>query len=216
MNSTANNCLMLGNTCVTAASDGIHVIANVTRTTFALGNLITDNGAYGIYAVDAAAGVFACGNRYDRNTSGATNGATDWISAFAGFNNTASVTAANEYENSGADDYRLKVASPALSAGVPLYRDIGALQRIRDYPAASSVLDSDTVDGAVGTIATRTLSPANDTVAAGYYAATTLHAEDADLAVGNIVAGKTIFGFAGEAAGGGGGGMPILGGSVVR
>lgn len=50
-----------------------------------------------------------------------------------------------------------------------------------------------------GTMPTKTLSPANDTVQAGYYAATTLHAVDADLAAGNIKSGKTIFGFAGTA-----------------
>jgi hypothetical protein len=44
---------------------------------------------------------------------------------------------------------------------------------------------------------TKTLSDANTTVAAGYYAATTLEAVDADLAVGNIAVGKTIFGLAG-------------------
>ncbi len=43
----------------------------------------------------------------------------------------------------------------------------------------------------------KTLDPANDTVAAGYYAATTLHAVDADLASGNIKSGVTIFGKAG-------------------
>lgn len=43
----------------------------------------------------------------------------------------------------------------------------------------------------------KTLSAANDTVAEGYYAATTLHAVDADLAVGNIAVGKTVFGLAG-------------------
>lgn len=85
-----------------------------------------------------------------------------------------------------------------------------------DTPVVASVLDTDTVRGATGTIATRTLSAANETVAAGYYAATTLSAVDADLAAANIVSGKTIFGFAGSAAGGGGGGMPVLGGSVVR
>ncbi len=55
------------------------------------------------------------------------------------------------------------------------------------------------VDGlaVTGTIATQTLSAANDTVSAGYYNATTLSAVDADLATGNILAGKTIFGFAG-------------------
>ncbi|MEI7591164.1 MAG: DUF1566 domain-containing protein, partial [Deltaproteobacteria bacterium] len=57
------------------------------------------------------------------------------------------------------------------------------------------------VDGAetTGTITTQTLSNANDTVVAGYYAATTLHAVDADLAAANIKAGTNIFGFTGTA-----------------
>ena len=45
----------------------------------------------------------------------------------------------------------------------------------------------------------KTLSVANDTVAAGIYAATTLHEVDADLVSANIKAGKTIFGIAGAA-----------------
>ena len=49
-----------------------------------------------------------------------------------------------------------------------------------------------------GTIATVTLSPANDTVSNGYYEATTLHAVDPDLATNNIRSGVTIFGFAGN------------------
>ena len=57
------------------------------------------------------------------------------------------------------------------------------------------------VDGTevTGTMATRTLSAANDTVQAGYYAATTLSAVDADLVTGNIKAGVNIFGVAGDA-----------------
>jgi hypothetical protein len=45
---------------------------------------------------------------------------------------------------------------------------------------------------------TKTLDPANDTVTAGYYAATTLSAVDTDLATANIKNGVTIFGFAGK------------------
>ena len=45
---------------------------------------------------------------------------------------------------------------------------------------------------------TKTLSAANDTVDAGYYAATTLHAVDSDLATANIKAGVTIFGVVGK------------------
>ncbi len=54
------------------------------------------------------------------------------------------------------------------------------------------------VTGSVKTgTGTKTLDPANDTVAAGYYAATTLSAVDADLAVGNIKSGAVVFGFTG-------------------
>jgi len=49
-----------------------------------------------------------------------------------------------------------------------------------------------------GTIATQTLSATNDTLAAGYYAATTLSAVDTDLVTGNIKSGTTIFGVAGK------------------
>ncbi|MDP2866958.1 MAG: hypothetical protein Q8O90_12010, partial [Elusimicrobiota bacterium] len=45
-----------------------------------------------------------------------------------------------------------------------------------------------------GTLATQTLNPANDTVTAGYYNATTLSAVDPDLAAGNIAVSTTIFG----------------------
>ena len=48
-----------------------------------------------------------------------------------------------------------------------------------------------------GTIETRTLSPANDTVAAGYYAATNLAAVDTDLATANIKSGANLFGVTG-------------------
>lgn len=44
---------------------------------------------------------------------------------------------------------------------------------------------------------TQTLSNANDTVTAGYYEATTLSTVDADLAVGNIKTGVSIFGITG-------------------
>ena len=52
---------------------------------------------------------------------------------------------------------------------------------------AAKILDDTTISGVTGTIATLTISAANDTIAAGYYAATTLSARDTDLAVGNIV-----------------------------
>ena len=47
---------------------------------------------------------------------------------------------------------------------------------------------------AAGNVTLQTLNPADETVAEGYYAATTLSAVDADLAVANIKTGVDIFG----------------------
>ena len=64
--------------------------------------------------------------------------------------------------------------------------------------AASDILTAKTayVNGVklTGALATQTLNPANDTVTAGYYNATTLSAVDPDLAAGNIAVSTTIFG----------------------
>ena len=50
-----------------------------------------------------------------------------------------------------------------------------------------------------GVLVKETLSPANETVNRGHYAATTLSSVDADLATANIKNGITLFGFAGSA-----------------
>jgi hypothetical protein len=47
-------------------------------------------------------------------------------------------------------------------------------------------------------LVTKKLSATSDTVEQGFYAATTLHAVDADLATANIKAGVTIFGIEGK------------------
>lgn len=59
------------------------------------------------------------------------------------------------------------------------------------------------VDGVpiTGTMPTQTLAAANDTVSAGYYAATTLSAIDADLISANIKSGVNLFGVGGSFAG---------------
>ncbi len=59
------------------------------------------------------------------------------------------------------------------------------------------------VDGApvTGTVAAQSLSAGDEIVNAGSYAATTLSAVDADLVVGNIKSGVTIFGKAGSYSG---------------
>lgn len=101
------------------------------------------------------------------------------------------------------------------NVGTTNYITKGAQNWYYDIPGAANVRETDTVAGVTGEVLTKTLSAANETVAAGYYEATTLSAVDADLAAANIAVGTTIFGFVGAAAGGGGG-LPVLGRSVVR
>ena len=57
------------------------------------------------------------------------------------------------------------------------------------------------INGLPGTanVTLKTLDPTSETVAEGYYAATTLSAVDGDLATANIKATTTIFGVAGKA-----------------
>ena len=87
--------------------------------------------------------------------------------------------------------------------GGTLTRTVGITNRTSaDFATAaqaSHILDDTIISGITGTIATQTLSAVNDTVAAGYYAATTLSTVDTDLVSANIKSGVTIFGKAGAA-----------------
>jgi hypothetical protein len=85
-----------------------------------------------------------------------------------------------------------KLTNGKIAKNVSAFGFIGTLYGDAD---ASKVLDTATY---AGTITTKTLSNANDTVSAGYYAATTLSAVDTDLASGNIKKNTSIFGIAGD------------------
>jgi len=126
--STGSTLTIIGNTIVGNSGDGIDILASSTTTHAILNNLITDNGGYGIDGNGNNA-AFLAYNRFDRNTSGAINGMTDWDAATGLGRNTTSVPQADEYENAGSHDYRLKSTSPALAAGLFPYADMGAVQR---------------------------------------------------------------------------------------
>ncbi len=90
-----------------------------------------------------------------------------------------------------------------IKSGVTLLGTLGTFSNT-DTPATASDILSGLVAFAngstiTGTMPTQTLSVSNDTVSAGYYAATTLSAVDTDLASANIKSGTTIFGKAGAA-----------------
>ena len=98
------------------------------------------------------------------------------------------ITSTQRFTGLAADVATLPVTVPTGSKFTAL--DTGAR-----YIFNGAAWVSDLTDIAV---TAQSLNPANDTVTAGYYAATTLHAVDADLATGNIRAGVTIFGITGK------------------
>lgn len=128
-----------GNTIVLLAgstSDGIQITAGSTLP-FVLDNLVTDCTQYGLNGVAASRGFVSARNRIDRCTSGAYNSATDWLASTKFGDDVTSATQANEYENAGSGDFRLKSTSPAIGKGPWLLGDIGALQAAAAAAVAS-------------------------------------------------------------------------------
>jgi hypothetical protein len=91
---------------------------------------------------------------------------------------------------------------------VPASPTAGGLNDMLSKAAGANTFDkatdsleaiADAVAALAALLPTKTLNAANDTVQAGYYAATTLHTVDGNLATGNIKSGATIFGIAGAA-----------------
>ncbi len=99
------------------------------------------------------------------------------------------------------------LATANIKNGITLFGFAGSVD-VRDVSDANALVGEVktgrtfyAVGGARKTgTGTKTLNPANETVAAGYYAATTLSAVDVNLAVGNIKSSVNIFGFVGTYA----------------
>lgn len=126
----SNQATLLNNTvAITGGTgDAVYFAASSTVLQVASGNLLTDSTAYGINGNDAATAVVSHRNRIDRSTSGAYNGATDWLASTKFGDDVTSVTQANEYEDAAGGDFRLKSTSPAIGKGPWGLADIGALQ----------------------------------------------------------------------------------------
>ena len=108
---------------------------------------------------------------------------------------------AGYYSGSGTVTGDADLVTANIRAGVNLFGVTGTpalVNTASGTATAGDLLSGETayVNGAqiTGTMATRTLSAANATVSAGYYAATTLTAVDTDLTATNIRSGKVIFG----------------------
>jgi hypothetical protein len=108
-----------------------------------------------------------------------------------------SITAASDLSHVDAD-----LVQANIKNGITIFGVTGSVD-VRDVSDADAqvgeVKEGKTfyaVGGArkTGTLPTKTLNPSSETVEAGWYAATTLSAVDADLVAANIKSGITIFG----------------------
>lgn len=119
---------IIHNTITGCTADAIGIPAGNTGRTLIINNCLTDNGGWGINTSGAM--VILANNRTRDNSSGAITGSDDWVAA----SNWGAVTTdtggpETDYVNASITDYRLISTSPAKATGIPLYSDIGALQR---------------------------------------------------------------------------------------
>lgn len=118
------------NTIVGCGGNGIDIVTGATVLQRIIGNMVTDNGGFGVDLNSASVGAFVAYNRTRDNTSGAYGLATDWVAATS-FEDVTTDTGgqSTDYTNAGSSDFSLIRLSPATSAGLPAYSSIGALQR---------------------------------------------------------------------------------------
>lgn len=106
------------------SSDGIKLTsagANIAKIT---NTMLTSNGGYGVNCNSSP--VYLSNIRYRNNTSGTIGNDPGWASA-TNFNAVTSGSL-SDYNNSGSGDYSLVSTSPAVGAGFPYSRSIGAFQ----------------------------------------------------------------------------------------
>ncbi len=102
---------LIQNTITGHSGNGVTLSNHGAQVAKIIGNLITDNGGYGIedlYTTGASVHYF--NNRFDRNTSGAISSPTDWPQLDQDI---SSVTEAQEYTDAAGEDWTLASTSPA-------------------------------------------------------------------------------------------------------
>ena len=180
------------------AVDADLAAANIRYSTVVFGQTGTLRPALG----DATAAQVLTGRTFTTNNSAQLTGTMANQAARGFMPGTANVTIpAGYYSGSGVVTGDADLVTANIRAGVNLFGVTGTpavVNTASGTAVAGDLLSGETayVNGSLvtGTMVTRTLSAASATVTAGYYAATTLTAVDADLAATNIRSGTIIFG----------------------
>lgn len=120
--------IIIGNTIVGNAT-GILAYSASTTCGPIVNNIITDSSGYGIDGADASGvHMLLAYNRFRANTSGDVRYADNHATATSYGHVTTG--ASSDFVDAGGNDYRLATGSPARSAGIFAYGDIGALRHI--------------------------------------------------------------------------------------
>lgn len=128
LTTTTAQSLINYNTIVGNVGDGINVLTGNTGLAVCIeGNMITDNGGFGINNVINTNAIQIYYTRFRDNTSGNIGNA----SAYANVSTIGSVTSGSgtsDYVNAAGGDYTLKTTSPAVNASLPYAASMGAYQ----------------------------------------------------------------------------------------
>lgn len=118
------------NTITGCSSNGIKETIFITSSLPIMNNMITDNAGFGIDAGSTTNCVFVLYNRFRDNVMGNVTNSTDFVTALTAWGNVTTDTggAETDYVAAGSQDYRLISTSPAITAGIPQFSDIGAVQ----------------------------------------------------------------------------------------
>jgi hypothetical protein len=207
---------IMGNTIYGGKGIGFKDVA-FTVLSVIVNNHVTDNADWGIVNLNASGSpILLAHNRTRDTSSGAVSWNGDWDNATM-WNHVTTDTGGPEtdYVNAAGNNFNLISGAPGLETG-DMGCDIGALQRVRDYPAVGNVLTADTVDGVTGTCTLPT--EANVWFGTGTYGnpgspktPTKRASSITNCSAGNIKNGVVIDDVTGT-YGGGGGGVLIAGG----
>lgn len=120
---------IMGNTIVGNTGDGVDIVGAHTSPGLVEGNMITDNGGWGVNLNSSNSLISLGYNRTRDNTSGKYSNSTDWAAATSwGDVTTDTGGQSTDYVSASTDNYALISESPGTSAAFP-YESMGAYQR---------------------------------------------------------------------------------------
>lgn len=143
---TTGPLVILDNTIVANTGDGIDLVASHVAQALIEGNMITDNGAWGINFNNTVQFIQLGYNRFRDNVSGQYSHTPDWVTATDHGNVTTDTGGpSTDYNDTSTLDWTLIAQSPGVSAAWP-YSSMGAYQRLQTVSVSYNPLGGTIVE----------------------------------------------------------------------